>query len=141
MLAPESMLRKAIRQSYASVVMLLTDAYHFQILRIKNSARCQWQFFTLLFRLLTQQLVVMWMNEHTAVSGSTTAAQWQRQPGHTMQIFLWSYNTNFSLVIQCKFFSVYRLYKESIYKAINNDNNLNLHSMTKLSSSLRHCCC
>ena len=31
----------------------------------------------------------------------------------------------------CKFFSVYIPYKESISKEMNNDNDLNLHSMTK----------
>ena len=36
-------------------------------------------------------------------------------------------------------FCVYRPYKESISKEMNNDNDLNLHSMTKLSSWLRYC--
>ena len=38
----------------------------------------------------------------------------------------------------CKFFCVYRPYKESISKEMNNDNDLNLHSMTKLSGCLRY---
>ena len=38
-----------------------------------------------------------------------------------------------------KFFCVYRPYKESISKEMNNDNDLNLHSMTKLSGWLRYC--
>ena len=42
--------------------------------------------------------------------------QWRSQPD------IWS--------CRCKFFCVYRPYKESISKEINND--LNLHSMTKL---------
>ena len=42
-----------------------------------------------------------------------------------------------NLVMLCKFFCVYRPYKESISKEMNND--LNLHSMTKLSGWLRHC--
>ena len=37
----------------------------------------------------------------------------------------------------CKFFCVYRPYKESISKEMNNDD-LNLHSMTKLSGWLRY---
>ena len=39
----------------------------------------------------------------------------------------------------CKFFCVYRPYKESISKEMNNDNDLNLHSMTKSSGWLRYC--
>ena len=35
-------------------------------------------------------------------------------------------------------FCVYRLYMESISKEMNNDNDLNLHSMTKLSGWLRY---
>ena len=42
------------------------------------------------------------------------------------------------LVMQCKFFCVYRPYKESISKEKINDNDLNLHSMTKLSGWLRY---
>ena len=42
------------------------------------------------------------------------------------------------LVMLCKFFCVYRPYKESISKEMNNDD-LNLHSMTKLSGWLRYC--
>ena len=42
--------------------------------------------------------------------------------------------------MQIKFFIVYRLHKESISKEIKNDNdNLNLHTMTKLSGWLRYC--
>ena len=39
------------------------------------------------------------------------------------------------LVMQnkCKFFCVYRTYNESISKEMNNDNDSNLHSWTKLS--------
>ena len=36
------------------------------------------------------------------------------------------------------FFCVYRLKKESISKEMNNDSDLNLHSMTKLSGWLRY---
>ena len=43
-----------------------------------------------------------------------------------------------NLVMLCKFFCVYRPCKESISKEINNDD-LSLHSMTKLSGWLRHC--
>ena len=45
------------------------------------------------------------------------------------------------LVMQCKFFCVYRPYKESISKKMNNVNNeqLNLHNITKLSGKLRYC--
>ena len=41
-------------------------------------------------------------------------------------------------VMQMQIFSVYRPYKESISKEMNNDNDLNLHSMTKLSGWLRY---
>ena len=34
---------------------------------------------------------------------------------------------------KCKLFCIYRPYRESISKEMNNDNDLNLHSMTKLS--------
>ena len=51
--------------------------------------------------------------------------QWRSQPDN--------------LVVLCKFFCVYRPYKESISKEMNNDNDLNLHSMTKLSGWLRYC--
>ena len=44
-----------------------------------------------------------------------------RQFGHAMQIFL-----------------CYKPYKESISKEMNNDNDLNLHNMTKLSGWLRY---
>ena len=37
-----------------------------------------------------------------------------------------------------KFFCVYRPYKESISKEMKNDNDLSLHSMTKLSGWLRY---
>ena len=37
------------------------------------------------------------------------------------------------LVMQIQIFSVYRPYNESISRGMNNDNDLNLHSMTKLS--------
>ena len=37
-----------------------------------------------------------------------------------------------SAFMLCKFFCVYRPYKESISTEMNNDNDLNLHSMTKL---------
>ena len=50
--------------------------------------------------------------------------QWRSQPDN--------------LVMLCKFFCVYRPYKESISKKMNNDNDLNLHSMTKLSGWLRY---
>ena len=50
--------------------------------------------------------------------------QWRSQPDN--------------LVMLCKFFCVYRLQKESISKEMNNDNDLNLHSMTKLSGWLRY---
>ena len=49
--------------------------------------------------------------------------QWRSQPD------IWS--------CKCKFFCVYRPYKESISKEMNNDNNdLNLHDITKLSGCL-----
>ena len=51
--------------------------------------------------------------------------QWRSQPDN--------------LVMLCKSFRVYRLKKESISKEMNNDNDLNLHSMTKLSGWLRYC--
>ena len=44
----------------------------------------------------------------------------------------------YNLVMLCKFFCVYRPYKESISKEMNNDNDLNLHSMAKLSGWLRY---
>ena len=44
---------------------------------------------------------------------------------------IWSCYANFSVC--------YRPYKESISKEMNNDNDLNLHSMTKLSGWLRYC--
>ena len=50
--------------------------------------------------------------------------KWQSQPN------IWS--------CKCNFFSVYRPYKESITKEMNNDNDLNLHSMTKLLGWLRY---
>ena len=50
--------------------------------------------------------------------------QWRSQPD------IWS--------CKCKFFSVYELYKESISKEMNNDNELNLYSMTKSSGWLRY---
>ena len=37
----------------------------------------------------------------------------------------------FGYATVCKFFCVYRPYKESISKEMNNDNDLNLHSMTE----------
>ena len=40
---------------------------------------------------------------------------------------------------KCKFFGVYTPYKESISKEMNNNNDLNLPSMTKLSGWLRYC--
>ena len=39
---------------------------------------------------------------------------------------------------KCKFFSVYKPYKEPISKAMSDNNDLNLHSMTKLSGWLRY---
>ena len=39
---------------------------------------------------------------------------------------------------KCKFFSVYGPYKESISEEMNNDNDLNLHNMTRLSRWLRY---
>ena len=48
--------------------------------------------------------------------------QWRSQPE------IWS----------CKFFCVYRPYKESISKEMSNDNDLNLRSMTKFSDWLRY---
>ena len=42
------------------------------------------------------------------------------------------------LVMQMHFFCFYRTYQESIPKEMNNDNQLNLHSMTKLSGWLRY---
>ena len=52
-------------------------------------------------------------------------SQWRSQPD------IWS--------CKCKFFYVYGPYEESISKEMNNDNDLNLHSMTKLSGWLRYC--
>ena len=52
-------------------------------------------------------------------------SQWRSQPDN--------------LVILCKFFCVCRPYKESISREMNNGNDLNLHSMTKLSGWLRCC--
>ena len=43
------------------------------------------------------------------------------------------------LVMQMQILGVYRPYKESISKEMNNDIELNLHSMTKLSGCLRYC--
>ena len=40
--------------------------------------------------------------------------------------------------MQMGIFCVYRPYKESISKEMNNDNDLNFHSMTKLSGWLRY---
>ena len=48
--------------------------------------------------------------------------QWRSQPD------IWS--------CKCKFFCVYRPYKESISKEMNNDNDLNLHCMTKCRAGL-----
>ena len=39
---------------------------------------------------------------------------------------------------KCKFFCVYRPYKKSISKEMNNDNDLNLHSMNKFSDWFRY---
>ena len=50
--------------------------------------------------------------------------QWRSQPD------IWSY--------KCKFFCVYRPYKGLISKTMNNDDDLNLRSMTKLSGWLRY---
>ena len=55
-------------------------------------------------------------------SSNDTRDQWRSQ------LDIWS--------CKCKFFCVYRPYKESITKEMNNDNDLNLHSMTKLSGWL-----
>ena len=55
----------------------------------------------------------------------TTQNQWRSQPDN--------------LVMLCKFFCVYRPYEQSISKKMNKDNDLNLHSMTKLSGWLRYC--
>ena len=49
--------------------------------------------------------------------------QWRSQPD------IWS----------CKFFCVYRPYKEPISKEINNDNHLNLHLHDQMSDWLRYC--
>ena len=46
---------------------------------------------------------------------------------------------NSRLQMQMQIFCVYRPYKELISKEMNNDNDLNLHSMTKLSGWLRYC--
>ena len=62
-------------------------------------------------------------------------------------IYIYIYTTQlFSVVKQpdicsckCKFFCVYKPYKELIPKEMNTDNNLNLHSMAKLSGWLRYC--
>ena len=40
---------------------------------------------------------------------------------------------------KCKFFCVYRPYKESISKEMNNDNDLNLHLHYQMSCWLRYC--
>ena len=40
---------------------------------------------------------------------------------------------------KCKFFCVYRPYKEPISKEMNNDNHLNLHLYDKMSGWLRYC--
>ena len=51
--------------------------------------------------------------------------QWRSQPD------IWSW--------KCKFFCVYRSYKEPIFKEINNDNHLNLHLHDQMSGWLRYC--
>ena len=56
-----------------------------------------------------------------------TRVQWRSQPE------IWS--------CKCKFFCVYRPYKEQISKEMNNDNNLNLHLHDQMSSWLRYCAC
>ena len=43
------------------------------------------------------------------------------------------------LVMQIQIFSVYRPYNESIFREMNNDNDLNLHNITKLLGWLRYC--
>ena len=43
------------------------------------------------------------------------------------------------LVMQIQIFSVHKPYNESISREMNNDNDLNLQSMTKLSGWLRYC--
>ena len=40
---------------------------------------------------------------------------------------------------KCKFFCVYRRYKERIFKEMNNDNHLNLHLHDQMLGWLRHC--
>ena len=50
---------------------------------------------------------------------------WQSQPE------IWS--------CKCKFFSVYRPYKESISKEMNKDRDLNLHLHDQMSDWLRYC--
>ena len=52
----------------------------------------------------------------TLLSLDIAVNQWRSQPDN--------------LVMLCKFSKVYRLEKESISKEMNNDNDLNLHSMT-----------
>ena len=51
-------------------------------------------------------------------------AQWRSQP------HIWS--------CKCKFFCVYRPYKESISKEMNNDNGINLHLHDQMSGWLRY---
>ena len=57
-------------------------------------------------------------------SGGGGGTQWESQPDISS--------------CKCEFFCVYRPYKESISKEMNNDSDLNLHSMTKLSGWLRY---
>ena len=44
-----------------------------------------------------------------------------------------------TMATQMQTFCVYRPYMESTSKEMNNDNDLNLHSITKLSGWPRHC--
>ena len=61
---------------------------------------------------------------HPIMLHASRDTQWRSQPE------IWS--------CKCEFFSVYRPYRESISKEMNNENDLNLHSMTKFSGWLRY---
>ena len=67
-----------------------------------------------------------------------TGSRKKRNP--TLMPYQWRSQPD-NLVTLCKFFCLYRPCKESISKEMNNDNDLNLHSMTKLSGWLRYCMC
>ena len=77
------------------------------------------------FHLNCLTLVLTTIVNHILLPTLVLCSQWRSQPD------IWS--------CKCKFFCVYRLYKESISKEMNNDNDLNLHLHDQMSGWLRYC--